>query len=221
MIMEDDLYFNSEYHKNGIGFEDTLETCLYEMDKHGGDIMCLQYTKRKNNKDTINNGTPIIHKFNAREALAFSYGGTGCYVVTKQGAIKLLDFINKNSMTNAIDTVIQKSGDELTLLYVEPLYVLLDMVSETQKVDTDIQYNFTHLNCSLDILIKTEIIWLYEKYNLRIDENYTITTLPNNEIYSYPLQNSWVNLKIQPSPKFKRERPNQRLKIDNEFVLNN
>lgn len=220
MIMEDDLYFNSEYHKNGIGFEDTLETCLYEMDKNGGDIMCLQYTKRNKN-DMVNSNTPVIHKFNTREALAFSYGGTGCYVITKQGAIKLLDFINKNSMTNAIDTVIQKSGDELTLLYVEPLYVLLDMVSETQKVDTDIQYNYTHLNCSPDILIKTEIIWLYEKYNLRVDENYTITTLPNNEIYSYPLQNSWVNLKIQPSLEFKRQRPNQRLKVDDEFILNN
>jgi hypothetical protein len=181
--------------------------------------MCLQYTKR--GKEGITTTEPTIHHFNAKEALAFSYGGTGCYIVTKQGAIKLLDFINKNSMTNAIDTVIQKSANELTLLYVEPLYVLLDMVSETQKVDTDIQYNFTHLNCSLDILIKTEIIWLYEKYNLRIDENYTITTSPNNEIYSYPLQNSWVNLKIQPSSTFKHERPNQRLKVDNEFILNN
>jgi hypothetical protein len=62
MIMEDDLYFNSEYHKDGVGFEDTLETCLYEMDKRNGDIMCLQYTKRSKDNNITNVTKPIVRQ---------------------------------------------------------------------------------------------------------------------------------------------------------------
>ncbi len=223
MIMEDDLYFNDKYHKNGIGFEDTLNNCLTVMDQINADIMCLQYTKRHKDDDIKIFEKPIFRVLKANDALSFSYGGTGCYIVTKSGAIKLLDFINTHSMTNAIDTIIQKSADELTLVYVEPLYVLLDMADSITLVDTDIQNNFQNLNCSINELIKTEIIWLYKKYNLHINENYTITNYHDTTIeysYSYPLQNIWVNLKIQPSTQFKYDRPNQRLKVEDKFHIN-
>lgn len=218
MIMEDDLYFDTKLFKDGIGFEDILEKCLTNMGEQKWDIMCLQYTKR--DPSSITNKL-TFHKMNSYSALGFSYGGTGCYVVTKEGATKLLNFINDNSMTNAIDTVIQKSADVLSLIYVEPQMVYLDMTTETDKFDTDIQYNFTNLSCEFDELVKKEIIWLYEKYNLRINENYTLTNCKDNKVYSYPLMTAWINLKINPSPQFKLDRPNQRLKLDDRFYLSN
>lgn len=218
MVMEDDMYFNEKWFKDGYGFEDILEKCLVNMDEQKWDIMCLQYTRRNDTEQNSNKLT--FQKVNATSALAYSYGGTGCYVITKEGAKKLLNFINENSMTNAIDTVIQKSADVLSLVYVEPQFIFLDMTTETEKYDTDIQYNYENLNYPLYELIKDEIIWLYDKYNLRINENYTLTTTKNeNSVYTYPLLFSWVNLKINPSPAFKLERPNQRLKLDDKFYL--
>ncbi len=119
-------------------------------------------------------------------------------------------------MTEAIDTIIQKSADELTLVYVEPLYVIADVA-----VDTDIQNNFESLDCSLDELINSEIKWLSKNYNLHINEHYTITTdYCTTTEYSYPLKNAWINLKIQPSIQFQYDRPNQRLKVGDQFHLN-
>lgn len=220
MVVEDDIYFNDKYLKDGIGFEDVLEKCLINMTKNDWDIMCLQYTKRNQIEEVSNK--LIFHKVNANNALSFSYGGTGCYVINKQGAIKLLNFINENSMTNAIDTVIQKSADILSLIYVEPQMIFLDMTTDTNKFDTDIQYNFTNLNCPIEESIKKEIIWLYEKYNLRIYENYTLTNYKDDtKVYSYPLQKAWINLKITPTEQFKMSRPEQRLKYGDKFYLSN
>lgn len=223
MIMEDDLYFNPLYHPDGIGFEDTLESCLKEMEKLDGDIMCLQYTRRDNNMSSSSSNL-VVRQLNTAQALEFSYGGTGCYVVNKQGAQRLLNFINERGMTNAIDTVIQKSADHLTLLYVEPLYVMLNMASGNEKIDTDIQNNMNNLNCDIITIIQTEVDWLYHNYNLKVEKDFTVNKfqeMGDKVLYSYPIyKDAWVNLIVTPSPKFKLERPYERLKLDSEYILN-
>lgn len=119
-------------------------------------------------------------------------------------------------MTNAIDTVIQKSAQVLKLIYVEPLLTVLDM----GEADTDIQNDFNHLNITIDNLIKHELKWLYQNYNLKLDIEFTInSTRLGTAVYSYPLQHVWVNLTCPTSPKFKRERPNERLVVDGKFKL--
>ncbi len=221
MVMEDDLYFNDKYHKNGIGFEDTLNNCLIKMDEMNADIMCLQYLPIIKNDNVKTVEKPVFKILKANEALSFSYGGTSCYIITKIGAIKLLNFIHKNGMTEPIDTMILRSADNLKLVYVEPLYVIADVLSLETQVDTDIQNNFENLNCSLDELINSEMEWLSKNYNLLLNQHYTITTdCCTMTEYSYPLKNAWVNLKIQPSIQFKYDRPNQRLKVNNQFHIN-
>ena len=220
MVMEDDLYFNDRYVKDGVGFEDKLEECLKIFDTLNGDIMCLQYTKR--NPGYGNDELKLIVVNSPLDSLRYSHGGTGCYVITKRGIEKMLNFINQNSMTNAIDTVIQKSASVCKLIYVEPLLTVLDMTtsSENSEVDTDIQNDFSHLNITVNDLIKHELLWLYTNYNFKIDKDFTINTLqlPLSK-YSYPLKNTWVNLSVTPSNQFKTDRPNQRLVVNGVYCL--
>lgn len=214
MVMEDDLYFNDKCVKDGVNFEDKLEQCLSTFGKLDGDIMCLQYTRRYPGGDDPDLKFIVVNS--PSDALKYSYGGTGCYVITRRGVEKILAFINTHGMTNAIDTVIQKSAQVLKLIYVEPLLTVLDM----GEADTDIQNDFNHLNITIDNLIKHELKWLYQNYNLKLDIEFTInSTRLGTAVYSYPLQHVWVNLTCPTSPKFKRERPNERLVVDGKFKL--
>lgn len=212
--MEDDLYFNDKYVKDGVNFEDKVEQCLATFEKLDGDIMCLQYTRRYPGGDDPDLKFIVVNS--PSDALKYSYGGTGCYVITKRGVERILAFINTHGMTNAIDTVIQKSAQVLKLIYVEPLLTMLDM----GEADTDIQNDFTHLNTTIDNLVKYEIKWLHLRYSLKINTDFTInTTRLDGATYSYPLQHMWVNLTCPVSPKFKQHRPDERLISNGKFTL--
>lgn len=201
MVMEDDLYFPNN---SSNGFEDAVEQSLKYMDKNNLDLLFLQYTPR--NPDFVSKTDIIYRHVNAEQALQFSFGGTGCYIITKNGIEKMLEFINKHSMTNAIDTVMQKSADYLNVAYLEPLLVVLDMNKEG---DTDIQFNYE--SCAKDTisLIKDEIQYLQ---NLG-ENNFTISKFAiDNPQYSYPLRDAHVIFKnTKPSDTLVQNRPNQRL----------
>jgi len=89
---------------------------------------------------------PRIVQKNAEQSLDYSYGGTVGYVITKKGAEKLFAFIEKNGMTNAIDTIQQKSADDLEVWYSDPLCVSGEhYTGDKSGVDTDIQRDFDRL----------------------------------------------------------------------------
>lgn len=203
MVMEDDLYF-----ANGTsdGFEDVVEQSLEYMEKQGLDLLFLQYTPR-NTPRGKQISEPSYKHVDARGALEYSFGGTGCYIITKKGIEKMLEFINKHGMTNAIDTVMQKAADYLSVAYLEPLLVVLDMNKEG---DTDIQFNYE--SCAKDTisLIKDEVRFLQ---NLG-EKNWKISKFDNCEggyQYSYPLGSAHVLFTTRPSDTLIRLRPDQRL----------
>lgn len=203
MVMEDDLYFTDGVSSSK--FEDVVEQSLEYMDKNEVDLLFLQYTPR--DPSLVSTDAIVYRHVNAREALQYSYGGTGCYIITKKGIEKMLEFINKNSMTNAIDTVMQKSADYLNVAYLEPLLVVLDMNKEG---DTDIQFNYD--SCAKDTisLIKDEIKFLYSLG----EKDFTISKFHDTQCtYSYPLgNNAHVLFKNKrPSDKLIKSRPDQRL----------
>ena len=203
MVMEDDLYFAKNVLPSK--FEDIVEQSLEYMDKNEVDLLFLQYTPR--NPNFISQDALVYRHVDAQKALQFSFGGTGCYIITKKGIEKMLEFINKNSMTNAIDTVMQKSADHLNVAYLEPLLVVLDMNKEG---DTDIQFNYD--SCAKDTisLIKDEVKFLQ---NLG-EKDYKISKFDDKDcIYSYPLgNNAHVIFKnSRPSEKLIKARPDQRL----------
>ena len=200
MVMEDDLYFADGILPNQ--FEDVVEQSLEYMDKNGLDLLFLQYTPR--NPEVVSKEIKYRH-VNAQQALQFSFGGTGCYIITKKGIEKMLEFINKNSMTNAIDTVMQKSANYLNVAYLEPLLVVLDMNKEG---DTDIQFNYD--SCAKDTisLIKNEVKFLQSLGEV----NYKISKFADPDCaYTYPLRDAHVIFKTRPSEKLIKLRPDQRL----------
>ncbi len=98
----------------------------------------------------------------AGNALAFSYGGTAGYLISQQGCREMLAYIRKNSMTNAIDTVMQKSGlcsYTSEMLGSSPMCISGD-------IDSDIQNNFDCLDSSFDI--QQEIAYLSKKLHCDI-----------------------------------------------------
>jgi GR25 family glycosyltransferase involved in LPS biosynthesis len=80
--------------------------------------------------------------YNWATANRYFKGGTSCYFITKQGANKMLKYIDRVGMTNAIDTMMLKAADELTVSFVLPS-IVFDLHN-----DTDIQSDF---DTSLDV----------------------------------------------------------------------
>jgi GR25 family glycosyltransferase involved in LPS biosynthesis len=88
---------------------------------------------------------PEIIKKNHNESLRYSIGGTTGYLVSKQGASRLLGFINKFGMTNCIDTMQQKAACVINLYYTVPLLVYSECCTNTDA-NTDIQRDFNSLD---------------------------------------------------------------------------
>ena len=96
---------------------------VYSILPDGWDICYLGHhlwPKYRNNEvyDTI--ALPILEKWDTIKSLKYSIGGTGGYLISKKGAVLLLNFIERTGMTNGIDTVQQKSADTLSVYYCKP-----------------------------------------------------------------------------------------------------
>lgn len=131
-IFEDDVIIPENFTSN---FFDT-----YKKLPQDWDICMLGYILNpKYHEEKIG-----LLKKNSEQALNFSIGGTQAYLISKNGANKLLDFIETHTMTNAIDTMIQKAGDVLNLYYIVPGIVKFN------HLDTNIQNNMQCLQIVSD-----------------------------------------------------------------------
>ena len=102
---------------------------------------------------------PVLTKRDAYWSFLNSLGGTGGYIISKIGAQKLLDFIDKNGgSSNGIDTLIQKSANVLDIYYPTPHLIFTDCYRGDNNIDTDIQYDHSNdLVLSLDKRIDMEL----------------------------------------------------------------
>lgn len=89
---------------------------------------------------------PEIEKWGVLKSLTYSIGGTGGYLISKAGAKKLLDFVNEIGMTNGIDTMQQKSADQLDVYYCKPHLIYGECWTNNKASDTDIQNDFYSLD---------------------------------------------------------------------------
>ena len=87
---------------------------------------------------------PILQKGD----ISKSMGGTFAYLITKEGALKLLEFINKTGMTNAIDTMQLKAGvnNTIEIYHSYPHIVFSECVLPGNNINSDIQNDYTSLN---------------------------------------------------------------------------
>lgn len=215
MVMEDDLYFAKNtkiYNQMKLAnildsFEDVVEYSVKYMNDHDLDLLFLQYTPRC--PEQVSTDELVYRPVNAQLALQFSYGGTGCYIISKNGIAKMLNFINENGMTNAIDTVMQKAANCMNVAYLEPLLVVLDMNKEG---DTDIQFNYE--SCAKDTitLIKDEIKFLNSLGETGWRISKFVPLVSTEYEYMYPLgNNAHVIFTTRPSEQLLKHRTNQRL----------
>lgn len=143
IILEDDISFVDDYITKLTHLQNNLPI--------DWDLIYISYHARPRfNLDIIQNkvALPTVTKFNSDEAIQLSLGGTSGYLISKQGAKKLLQFINDRGMTNAIDTIQQKSADAINLYYCIPQLVYAECFDLNEKVDTDIQHDYDILQLS-------------------------------------------------------------------------
>jgi GR25 family glycosyltransferase involved in LPS biosynthesis len=89
---------------------------------------------------------PIFEKWSTKQSLKYSMGGTGGYLISKNGARKFLEILNKVGMLNGIDTMQQKSADLMNIYYCKPHLIYSDCCTPEKTSDTDIQYNYKSLD---------------------------------------------------------------------------
>lgn len=93
-----------------------------------------------------------------------SLGGTTGYLISKRGAQDFLEFLNSTGATNGIDTCIQKAANSLNIYYPTPHLIFSDCCrGDNQKVDSDIQYDYSYLEKSVDERILDEVKFFQEK----------------------------------------------------------
>lgn len=152
-ILEDDIDFVPD-------FEDKLSFCAHELNKTEWDLFYLGHHLWKrfiDNEVYSKTLWPKIEQFDRSESLRRSVGGTVGYMINKKGAENLLNFINRTGMTNGIDTVQQKSADELNVYYAYPHLIYSECFRGDNNPDTDIQYNYDGLTMTLEERLEEEL----------------------------------------------------------------
>ena len=151
-ILEDDIIVVPEFEKKFL--------YLFSLfDKKDWDIIYLGhhlYKEYKTDETYDKKIFPKIEKWDSKTSLKMSMGGTGGYIINKKGAQKILEFINKHGMTNAIDTIHQKSADILNIFYCCPHLIYSEFYTHESNIDTDIQNNYDSLTLSLEDRLEDE-----------------------------------------------------------------
>jgi GR25 family glycosyltransferase involved in LPS biosynthesis len=102
------------------------------------------YEERLNIKNKIQNqklndrAMPKLFKKESRSEIEqISIGGTGCYYISKKGAQTVIDFIEQNTLDEAIDAILFKQSPFINMYFVLPILIYLEPF-----VDTDIQNDY-------------------------------------------------------------------------------
>lgn len=112
------------------------------------DMLYLGYTYTTQNKNLYDEKVSKYSNLSIVEYdIKLSIGGFFGYIITKNGAHKLIDFIEKNGIKHGIDYIPIKYGKEIGLKQYEvvPQLIRTEYVSNNNKVDSDIQYDHTRL----------------------------------------------------------------------------
>jgi GR25 family glycosyltransferase involved in LPS biosynthesis len=154
-IFEDDIEISSNFQNKFLNIMKQLKSVDW-------DLVYLGHHERNKTENNLTS-MPIIQKTNVYQSFKLSLGGTTGYLITKKGAQKLLDFISETGATNCIDTLQQKSSNILNVYYLNHNIIYSECVTNTNNIDTDIQYNHNSLSLSLETKVMDEIKFLKER----------------------------------------------------------
>jgi GR25 family glycosyltransferase involved in LPS biosynthesis len=232
-ILEDDLKFVPNFGKKLLHVYEQIKNTDWDILYLGHHLFESNITDDIYNKNNL----PIAEKWNSFKSLSMSMGGTGGYIISRTGALKLLNFINRTGMTNGIDTVQQKSADELNIYYTNPHLIYSECFRHNNNPDTDIQYDYDSLTVSVEKRLDNEVGFYghlfklsnfdfaleFAKNSFSNDQHYFQSTDPQ-EIYTlskesvhpwYTLENSVIVI----VPEGNNERYFDRLKKNGNFTI--
>ena len=126
------------------------------------DVLFLGYHV-KNNEITDKNKI-TIEKYNPEQFMEKSHGGTFTYMISKNGAFKLLSNIQSNGMNYAIDWDISRL-ECMNNYYMYPLLSFSQMANDLPENDSDIQSNKLNIQCSVHDWILEDIQKMLEVTN--------------------------------------------------------
>ena len=182
IIFEDDVKLHKKFKEYLIDVQEIMEQ-LCEWD-----IIFLGYHTNNNNKylykfeDFDSDIEIIITEYNADHYI----GGTHSYIISKSGAIKILEYIKTNGIVHGIDYVI-KIIPNLIIYQLSKFIVDSDWVQNiNSSVDSDIQKNFDFLDIYSDENFQyfrgmdSYSDDIQRKQNLSIDELKKIAVQDNN-----------------------------------------
>ena len=137
IIMEDDINVSPLYN-NMINELDNVTKDLNNID-----IIFLGHHMWKEHKNDLKSENHIN-----KLILDYYVGGTFAYLITKSGAMKILEYITKNGVKHGIDYII-KITPNLNMSVIQPHLITSDWVSENgSMVDSDIYNEF--VECDWD-----------------------------------------------------------------------
>jgi len=132
LVLEDDITLRKDT-------EDILKIIPETMNKTypDWDILFLGHHSKVNIKG-MEERSILIEKYTPEQFMEKSYGGTFCYLINKNGAIKLLSSILTNGMNYAIDWDMTRL-DCMNNYYMYPLLASSEMANDMPGIDSDIQ----------------------------------------------------------------------------------
>lgn len=136
VIMEDDASFCKNFLKK---LQYILSECKY-------DLLFLGYHMSHNNRLANKEKYNVESENIVIESLKTDIyiGGTHCYIITKEGASTLLDFIDVNGIKHGIDYLMAKVQKVLPVHETVPHLSFADWVnSNDSTVDSDIQLDYS------------------------------------------------------------------------------
>jgi GR25 family glycosyltransferase involved in LPS biosynthesis len=177
LLLEDDIEFTHN-------FDIKFYSICKQLKNVEWDITFIGHHVRNLNDSKYKNSVFHIEKYDIYTSFLNSLGGTIGFMITKQGARKFLDFVNKNKLINCVDTALQKSANDLNVYYSIPNLVNSECVRHDieKNIDTDIQYNKASLTKSLYEKIQDELTYFKEN-NIDIEtliEENIIEKIKNN-----------------------------------------
>eukprot|EP00121_Abeoforma_whisleri_P011211 Awhi_evm6s10337 len=162
--------------------ENDILCIIHNCDTSVWDILFLgHFQKHPTPRLSDVNETNRLLLTNAFRALEHSNGGTVGYLITRQGAKLMLDFIEKEGMTNCIDTMMQKAVNYVKVCYLEHQIVHSEFYTadNSNQIDTDIQKNHDNYFIPIDNRIAQELKFLEEDCNIENPRQYLKTTTDN------------------------------------------
>jgi GR25 family glycosyltransferase involved in LPS biosynthesis len=229
-ILEDDLDFVPNFKEKFLHLYNNLPT--------GWDMCYLGHhlwEQYKTAEHFDKNVMPISEKWDTYTSLKYSMGGTGGYIISKKGALAMLEIINKIGMTNGIDTVQQIMADVLNIYYCKPHLIYSECCTVEKKCDTDIQYNYTSLTIPLEKRIINEEMFYSQFGSVRkTDVEAEISSTKDVLIYTgnnieevlekcihpcYPLGNKFAVIVPEPNEIILNKRYFDRLKKNKQFNI--